>query len=134
MTLVGRKTLTTSLSPQTPRYHNYAFSISRFKVYHHLAYIRSFSTLWRHVQRTPHVESVQWKNRSLCVAGVQWRTSVLGGHSAATALWIADGCRAPASVSPPLSLPPSSFWTPRQLYVAGVDIVFYCISHFLLYS
>ena len=80
------------------------------------------------------MESVQQKTHSLCVAGVQWRTSVLGGLSVVTALSLGDGYRALLNVSPPLSLPPSSFWTPRQLYVTGVDIAFYCISHFQLYS
>ena len=73
--------------------------------------LRSSSILWRGVQSQPHVGSVQEKTHFLCVAGVQWRTSVLGGLSVSTALSQGDGYRAPVTVSPPLSLPPSSFWT-----------------------
>ena len=76
---------------------------------------RSFCTLWRRAQSHPHVWSAQRKTHFLCVAGVQWRTSVLGGLTVSTALNQGDGSRAPASVSPPLSLQPSSLWTPPPL-------------------
>ena len=79
--------------------------------------IRSFCTLWRRAQSHRHVGSAQEKTHFLCVAGVQWRTSVLGGLSVSTALNQGDGSRAPASVSPPLSLQPSSFWTLPPLWV-----------------
>ena len=67
--------------------------------------------LWSHVVSLPHVRSVEQRELILCVAGVLWRTSVLGVLNVRTALNQEDGSPALTSVSLPLSLPHSSFWT-----------------------
>ena len=75
------------------------------------AKFRCCCILWSRVVTLPHVGSVQQRELILCVAGVLWRTSVLGVLSVRTALNQGDGSPALTSVSLPLSLPHSSFWT-----------------------
>ena len=50
-----------------------------------------------------------------CVAGVLWRTSVLGGPSARMQWSQLDGCRTPASASQPQSPPTSLSWMTLRL-------------------
>ena len=87
------------------------FNIQVAKIEQKSVKFRCCCILWRHVVSLPHVRSVQQREVILCVAGVLWKTSVLGVLSVRTVLNQEDGSPALTSASLPLSLPHSSFWT-----------------------
>ena len=77
---------------------------------------RLSKSLWRSVLTSLIVKAAS-VTTTHCVAGVLWRTSVLGGPSVRMQWSQWDGCRTPASASQPQSLPTSLSWMTQRVLV-----------------
>ena len=90
---------------------------------------RFSNSLWRSVLTSLIVRAAS-VTTTHCVAGVLWRTSVLGGPSVRMQWSPWDGCRTPVSASQPQSPPASLSWMTLRLWVC----LFVCVCLFLTLS